>query len=437
MAELTDTELIALNREIERSGLTYTELQKELLDHLCCDIEAKMDEGIEFIRALDEVKKEIGSDGIKNIQEDTLLLINQKYRIMKKFMYILGTIAPSMVIIGTIFKIMHWPGASVLLSLGLFLLAAVYLPVFVSIRIRDTRNEGKPVNMAMYVMGMVSGIIFIAGALFKIMHWPGAGIMILLSGLVTVAVFIPLLVINAMRDKENQVQNFTVLIFVLSFIAITFMTFALSISKDVMNSFVIAIENDIRTEQVIDQNNAALRKSLSHMELSSDQKALADEVIASADQMNIYIDKVIQIIATESHPDNNAAVRENGEIDYRELLNKDDTKVPAEVMLGIDRDVAEGVVLKRMLEEYKMLAAKILTENDSSVEKALDTSDKIIYGDYEMSWVSYNFEHIPMMSAICQLTSIQLNSRIVEGQLLRHILYETAHADIADQIRID
>ncbi len=437
MAELTDNELQVLNSEIERSGLTYTELQKELLDHLCCDIEAKMDEGIEFIRALDEVKKEIGRDCIRNIQEDTLLLINQKYRMMKKFMYILGTIAPSMVIIGTIFKIMHWSGASVMLTLGLFLLAAVYLPVFVSIRIRDTRNEGKPVNKAMYIIGMVSGIIFIAGALFKIMHWPGAGIMILLAGLVTVAVFIPLLVLNAMRDKENQVQNFTVLIFVLSFIAITFMTFALQVSKDVMNSFVLAIDDDIRTEQVIDQNNAVLRTSLGHMELSSDQKALADEVIAYADRMNIYIDKVIHIIVTESHPKNTESVLENGEIDYRELMNKDNTNVPAEVMLGIDRDVAEGVVVKRMLEEYKILATKIMAENDSGVENALDTSDKIIYDDYERSWVSYNFEHIPMMSAICQLTSIQVNSRIVEWQLLSHILYEAAHADIVAQISID
>ena len=160
-------------------------------------------------------------------------------------------------------------------------------------------------------------------------------------------------------------------------------------------------------------------------------------LIMKADQMNIYIDKVIHIIVTESHPKNTDAILENGEIDYRELMNKDNTNVSAEVMLGIDRDVAEGVVVKRMLEEYKILATKIMAEKDSGVENALDTSDKIIYDDYERSWVSYNFEHIPMMSAICQLTSIQVNSRIVEGQLLSHILYESAHADIVAQISID
>ena len=54
MAELTEKEIQKLNREIQKGGLTYTELQQELLDHLCCDVEAEMDEGLEFIKALEK-----------------------------------------------------------------------------------------------------------------------------------------------------------------------------------------------------------------------------------------------------------------------------------------------------------------------------------------------------------------------------------------------
>jgi hypothetical protein len=56
MAELSDKELQILSEEIDKQGLTYTQLQKELLDHLCCDIETKMDEGIEFLKAFEEVR---------------------------------------------------------------------------------------------------------------------------------------------------------------------------------------------------------------------------------------------------------------------------------------------------------------------------------------------------------------------------------------------
>ena len=170
MAELTEKEIRRLNREIEKQGLTYMELQQELLDHLCCDVEAEMEEGLEFIKALEKVRKGMGKDRIQQIQEETLLLINQKYRIMKKFMYILGMIAPAMLITGTIFKIQHWPGAGVLLVLSLFLLGAIYLPVFVMVKIRDTRKKGKKVNLPMYIFGLIAKIIFIAGAMFKIQH---------------------------------------------------------------------------------------------------------------------------------------------------------------------------------------------------------------------------------------------------------------------------
>ena len=60
MAELTDKELKILSKEIDKQGLTYTQLQKELLDHLCCDIEAKMEEGIEFLKAFEEVRQRLG-----------------------------------------------------------------------------------------------------------------------------------------------------------------------------------------------------------------------------------------------------------------------------------------------------------------------------------------------------------------------------------------
>ena len=120
-----------------------------------------MDEGVEFLRAFEEVRSRLDNNRIQEIQEETLLLINQKYRMMKKFMYILGTIAPSLLIVGAIFKLQHWPGASILITLGSFLLAAIYLPVFAMVGIRDTREKGKKVNKALYITGVITGFVFL------------------------------------------------------------------------------------------------------------------------------------------------------------------------------------------------------------------------------------------------------------------------------------
>ncbi len=422
MAELTEKEIRRLNREIQKQGLTYTELQQELLDHLCCDVEAEMEEGLEFIKALEKVRKGMGKDRIQQIQEETLLLINQKYRIMKKFMYILGMIAPAMLITGTIFKIQHWPGAGVLLTLSLFLLGAIYLPVFVMVKIRDTRKEGKKVNIPMYVFGLIAGIIFIAGALFKIMHWPGAGIMIMLSGIVTVFIFIPILVVQALKDKENQVQNFTILIFVLCFVAITFMMYALRVSKNVLTAFSVAAEGHIASTGIVKARNTAyydqLVLSLPDSEIVLDKAKLIRE---KTNDLDNYIQDLTLEIILKSHSDNNAAVDQKGNIDFDKVDQKDASGSTMLVIFGDEGIPGKGNDLQKKINEYReFLYGNSDPELAGSINKLLDTSPR-----GELTWVQYCFLQAPMMGAVNVLTSIQSNIRVAEGEVLNQLLHSS------------
>ncbi len=413
MAELTEKEIRWLNREIEKQGLTYTELQQELLDHLCCDVEAEMDEGLEFVSALEKVKQGMGQDRIREIQEETLLLVNQKYRIMKKFMYILGLIAPSMLIIGTFFKTQHWAGAGVLIVLSLFLLGAIYLPVFVSVKIRDNRKAGKPVNMVMHIFGLIAGIIFIAGAMFKIQHWPGASIMILLSAVVTVAVFIPLLFVQAIRDKERQVQNFTVLIFVLCFVAITFMMYALRVSKNVLTAFSIAAEGHIASTEVIEARNMAYLDKLE--EGSSGEALLAgQEIRAKTEELHGFIQGMIVEMVLKTHDKNGEAIGQDGRIDFDKVDNKDEIYIVKLVIFGDEGIPGRGEELVRRIDEYhESLKEKANPAMAGRIDKLLDTGRR-----GEFSWLQYCFLQTPMIGAVNVLTNVQSNIRVAEGEVL-------------------
>jgi hypothetical protein len=421
MAELTEKEIQKLNQEIERQGLTYTELQQELLDHLCCDVEAEMDEGLEFIKALEKVQKGMGKDRIRQVQEETLLLINQKYRIMKKFMYVLGVIAPSLLIIGTIFKIQHWPGAGIMLVLSLFMLGAIYLPVFVMVKIRDTRKKGKKVNMPMYIFGLIAGIIFIAGAMFKIQHWPGAGMMISLSGIVTVLVFIPILVIQAVRDKENQVQNFTILIFVLSFVAITFMMYALRVSKNVLDAFAITAESHVETTGIMEDRNAAILGQFDMSIPGLEEKAANVEAITEqADALDQYIQDIMVRLVLLAHENNTEAVSEDGSIDMFRISNKDVLGSVEVVMFGDEGVPGKGKDLRLKIDEYRNLlleTADPLLANQ--IGRLLNTSPR---DDYYPTWEDFNFRSVPMMSVLTLLTNIQSNVRFVQGEVLNQML---------------
>ncbi|MEA1898676.1 MAG: hypothetical protein U9N53_13530 [Bacteroidota bacterium] len=227
MAELNTKQIEVISGEIDKRGLTYTLLKIELLDHLCCEIENKMEEGFSFKKSFHTILKAIAQDRIMEIQDETLLLINKKYRIMKKTMYVLGIISPILIIAGTFFKINHWPAAAILLTLGLASLALFFLPVFVMVKIRDTRKKEIKVNYPLYISGMIAGIAFLLGSLFKILHWPGAGFMAYGSLIIMVLLFLPQFIYHIIKDKENRDNNFLFLIALLVFLSIIILLFAL------------------------------------------------------------------------------------------------------------------------------------------------------------------------------------------------------------------
>jgi uncharacterized protein with PQ loop repeat len=339
---------------------------------------------------------------------------------MKKFMYILGMIAPAMLITGTIFKTQHWYGSGVLLTLSLFLLGAIYLPVFVMVKIRDTRKEGKKVNMPMYISGLIAGIIFLAGAMFKIQHWPGANIMGILSGLVTVFVFIPILVIQALKDKKNQVQNFTILIFVLCFVAITFMMYALRVSKNVLTAFSVAAEGHIASTEIVEARNTLYLDRLQQSGPSSE--ALLERVNAISSrtvELNDFIRGLTVDIVLRSHPDNKAAVDQDGNIAFDKLDNMDELYCVKVVIFGDEGIPGKGDELVNRIDDYKaFLSENADPELTGMINKLLDTGPR-----GELNWIQYCFLQAPMIGAVNVLTNIQSNIRVAEGEVLNQLMH--------------
>lgn len=200
-----------LRREIGKAGLTYSHLQDDLIDHICCDVESEMQKGLSFVKAYERVKARIGIGGLERIQEETLYLIDIKYRIMKNTMKTSGVIAPIIIAIGSLFKIEHWIGASILLVLGFFVLSFIFLPSAIYLSYKEVSNRSKKWT---HFMGFF-GTFFVANAfLFKAMHWPGAAFTLILGFALIALVFLPMMMINKLREKEVTVPKH---VFVIAF----------------------------------------------------------------------------------------------------------------------------------------------------------------------------------------------------------------------------
>jgi hypothetical protein len=204
MPEMNLQHIDQISQDIRRQEINFSHLLEELIDHVCCDVEYEMKLGLEFSEAYRKVKSKIGSRGLKEIQEETLFAVDTKYRKMKNTMKISGITGTIMLGFAALLKIQHWPFASILLTLGAMVLAFVFLPSALTVLWKETRNTKK---LFLFISSFLTGTCFIAGTLFKIQHWPGAGYILILGALSGILFFIPALLINRLNDEENKAKR--------------------------------------------------------------------------------------------------------------------------------------------------------------------------------------------------------------------------------------
>ena len=98
--ELSNQQVLYLEEFLSSKGLEYAPLQEELLDHICCMVESKMVEGKSFQIASKEVFDVFGKDEIKELQNQTILFLNQKTLTMKKASFlVLGLLLTTFTVI--------------------------------------------------------------------------------------------------------------------------------------------------------------------------------------------------------------------------------------------------------------------------------------------------------------------------------------------------
>ncbi len=115
---------------------------------------------------------------------------------------IIGAISASVLNLGITFKFQHWPGAGVMIVLGLTSFALVFIPLLLKKKLSGEASERKTV---MNTLGAIGLTLFALGILFKIMHWPGAAVML---GLSIPALFLGYFVLY-MTDKSIDAEEKT------------------------------------------------------------------------------------------------------------------------------------------------------------------------------------------------------------------------------------
>jgi len=190
MVELTEKQFDLVNDQIS-SSIGNRQLCLELIDHACCHIEEMLENGIAFDEALKRSISLLAPDGLHDIEVELEHVLKPKIpTIMKTSLYFFGFIAAFFILLGIMFRIMHWPGADVLLIIGDMSLIFCMLTLLVSVaRFSAAFDSASRVRT---MAGAIGGFLLGVGGAFKVLHWPSASIQLVLGITIITFVFLPM-----------------------------------------------------------------------------------------------------------------------------------------------------------------------------------------------------------------------------------------------------
>ncbi len=168
---------------------------------------------------------------------------------MKQKIYILGIIAAMIISTGVVLKLNHWPGAAILLITGTLILVLLFFPAAL---INNYKAEGNSQNKLLYIVTFITCFVIFTAMLYKIMHWPHAGVALLIALPFPYIVFLPVFLTVTSKNKNFNIYNTVFVLLLLALNSVFSALLSLNVSRNtIVDSFNISRNyNNIETAMV-------------------------------------------------------------------------------------------------------------------------------------------------------------------------------------------
>jgi uncharacterized membrane protein (DUF106 family) len=477
MLELTKGNIRTITETIDKAEITFSHLRDDLIDHICCEVENIMQQGVDFQNAFVEIKKSFGVKDLQKVQEQTLLLIDKNYRIMKKTMKVSGVLSTSLLMFGSLFKINHWPGAGLILVLGFFILCFLFLPsayyvmhgenknqrmIFLYISaflgsigfflgllfkimhwpganillicglgvlgiiflpallvylLKTAKNQSEKI---IYSIGIIAGVIYLFGFLSKMMQWPGAVLLLTLGSAVLVAIFLPALTVFWYKNEKFVKGSFVYLIAAISWFILFSILISINISRSVINNIVEENRTVQKTIDVLQKQNSMI------IEASKNTKRY--QAIIEVDSISAYLCNYIEGLKVEIvkalGEENLMAIENVKSVDVTKIRDYSNTYCPFFVLIKEDHK-GKAFLLKKMVEDTRLqLLNKVGNDSNTSrmIETLLSTSLPNERPEWAGSWEMLYFAHSSVIGSMNVLSSLQRNVWLAENETISYLL---------------
>jgi hypothetical protein len=250
---------------------------------------------------------------------------------MKQKIYILGVITVMIISTGVILKVNHWPTAGILITAGSLILVLIFLPVAL---INNYKAEGNSQNKLLYIVTYITCLVVFIGMLFKIMHWPYAGIGLLIALPFPYIVFLPVFLVVTAKNKHFNIYNTVFVLLLLALNSVFSTLLSLNVSKETIDDSYNISRDYCKVEAAITPLLLNVKESAVNMKI--------DEIIKIT---NNYQNLILK---------HEGMTREQWENNPGNLLRAESPNIAASV-LADNGETPAGIKLEKALSELIVL----------------------------------------------------------------------------------
>ena len=310
---------------------------------------------------------------------------------MKQKIYILGVITSMIISTGVILKVNHWPTAGILITAGTLILVLIFLPVAL---INNYKAEGNSQNKLLYIVTYITCLVVFIGMLFKIMHWPYAGIGLLIALPFPYIVFLPVFLVVTAKNKHFNIYNTVFVLLLLALNSVFSALLSLNVSKE-------TIDDSYNISRDYCKVEAAMA---------------AHPLNIEASVVNLKIDEIIKI--TQNYQDlllrHEGMTREQWKKDPGNLLRPDSPNIAAGV-LSDNGEIPAGVRLEKALSELVALMKQ--TKGYEETASALPAIIRLYHEKDEDPAMTFSGTNIiiPLSWALIYLYGLEANLSMIKA----------------------
>jgi hypothetical protein len=306
---------------------------------------------------------------------------------MKQKLYVFGLITSLIIFTGVIFKVNHFPGAGYLLTIGLTTLVLFFLPAALMNNYRNSENK----SLLLYFVTWLTCFVVFTAMLFKIMHWPGAGIALTIAIPFPYVVFLPVFLAVTSKDKNFNIYNTVFVLILLAMNSVFSALLALNVSRTRIDDSLNLTRNYTRLEAV-----------LAHLPEGQVNDPLNIKIEAVLKTINEYRDLILKQEGLTKEQWNKSP----------ETLWRPDARAVAAIALYNANETSPGERLEAGLKDLLAELDKIPSENGSSAIFSYSHSS-----ENGRTWGSEIFEDNTLSWALTYLDGLEVNLRMLKISL--------------------